>query len=608
MRKRGQAEPFMNISDRTNDIIKSSQKKKILIISIMIILILIIIFLALIFLGFIKSSKFNLIIKGQIENVNISQNGKTAYIKLKNFDGFNVSSIKLIFTDNFGKQYLYETSYTGNDYYINSDDLGIINFYNIVETYVELEYKNPVISEVKNSSLTSTNHSNSNSSNSGSRGGGGSSGGGSSCTSQCTGRQCGDNGCGGSCGSCSTTNNCKIPICNSGSCEESNKVDGTNCTINSGLNVLSPFLSFFKFFNINLGILGMSEGICSNGTCVANCLPNCTGKQCGNDGCGGNCGNCNRNERCINETCTINQTTICEQSNYTMAFILLARNESDITQDKINNLSLIKEEFSKAFYNATYGLATMNTSYPIIVIINDTITKWDIYQVGDVSKIFYLNNSDDFDFISIYPAFIANSPASYHINIRYKIKGIGLDNFLTNSSQDESIKNWSGSEKRLLGINRIDQFVQSIESPSYSIIGSMNLLIHETGHQWCCYTGNNFMSGNTTLDILQQSMHFYRALQCPSERSCELTSDHWKMNLDGTYKRYFNASFGHVVYHPFVLYFMGLLPNSEYNQEIQLFNAGNPSISLNFDNATFYKNVSVNDIIKVYGERNCVFD
>ena len=32
--------------------------------------------------------------------------------------------------------------------------------------------------------------------------------------------------------------------------------------------------------------------VCQDGVCFSNCMPNCTGKQCGDDGCGGSCGEC----------------------------------------------------------------------------------------------------------------------------------------------------------------------------------------------------------------------------------------------------------------------------------------------------------------------------
>ncbi len=45
------------------------------------------------------------------------------------------------------------------------------------------------------------------------------------------------------------------------------------------------------------------EGTCSaEGTCVA-CTPDCSGKRCGDDGCGGTCGACPTGETCVENAC-----------------------------------------------------------------------------------------------------------------------------------------------------------------------------------------------------------------------------------------------------------------------------------------------------------------
>ena len=49
---------------------------------------------------------------------------------------------------------------------------------------------------------------------------------------------------------------------------------------------------------------GCDEGdVCFEGAC---CLPTCNGKDCGNDGCGGSCGECLPGQVCINSVCPIN--------------------------------------------------------------------------------------------------------------------------------------------------------------------------------------------------------------------------------------------------------------------------------------------------------------
>lgn len=43
---------------------------------------------------------------------------------------------------------------------------------------------------------------------------------------------------------------------------------------------------------------------CLNGECARTCTPRCTGKNCGDDGCGGTCGNCAAGQGCCRGKCT----------------------------------------------------------------------------------------------------------------------------------------------------------------------------------------------------------------------------------------------------------------------------------------------------------------
>ena len=60
------------------------------------------------------------------------------------------------------------------------------------------------------------------------------------------------------------------------------------------------------------------------------------------------------------------------------------------------------------------------------------------------------------------------------------------------------------------------------------------------------------------------------------------------------------------MYHPFALYFMGLLPESEYNVAYDVYKLTNDSNTFggmdNIGKATFMRKVSVEDIIKVMGK------
>jgi len=57
-----------------------------------------------------------------------------------------------------------------------------------------------------------------------------------------------------------------------------------------------------------------SDEICDSGSCV--CEPDCSGKECGPDGCGGSCGTCSGGETCDSGTCVLTCSDECNPNNY----------------------------------------------------------------------------------------------------------------------------------------------------------------------------------------------------------------------------------------------------------------------------------------------------
>ena len=53
------------------------------------------------------------------------------------------------------------------------------------------------------------------------------------------------------------------------------------------------------------------EENCIDGLCSSACIPNCAGKACGDDGCGGLCGVCPIGFNCMNGSCGENCTPVC---------------------------------------------------------------------------------------------------------------------------------------------------------------------------------------------------------------------------------------------------------------------------------------------------------
>jgi hypothetical protein len=285
----------------------------------------------------------------------------------------------------------------------------------------------------------------------------------------------------------------------------------------------------------------------------------------------------------------------CNQNQFSMVFVLVAKEDAELTQERISKLTTIKDLYVDYFSVATRNLASVDTSYPVVTMVDegDLLNyEGDRVVVRNVAKKFYSTYSDSFDFINIYTTF--ETPAyQYHMLIYNQIQGIGLI--------PRNYRSSYGGSSRLLGISHL----KSIDNYSEDLYTSYNALLHENGHQWCCYVGNNFARGTdgAQLEIIQQGIHFYRGLDSPNDHTTSMGSDHWVNNGDDTFHR---ESFpGVFKYHDFQLYFMGLQTPSEYTKEFRLYDAGVPP-DYNFTNATFYKTVSVNDIIVIEGSRRCL--
>ncbi len=176
------------------------------------------------------------------------------------------------------------------------------------------------------------------------------------CVPQCSAKQCGDNGCGSTCGSCPSGSKCtangvclpdkwtclktffgdgavcdcgcgapdsdcagaKLPLAGCAKLEKCDKTgkcvakapSGWTCApeaydafdaCDCGCGVPDPDCKYSSFTVV--GCVGLNPACEATGTC-ATCVPDCTGKKCGNDGCGGSCGGCaSKTEMCTAGKC-----------------------------------------------------------------------------------------------------------------------------------------------------------------------------------------------------------------------------------------------------------------------------------------------------------------
>ena len=131
------------------------------------------------------------------------------------------------------------------------------------------------------------------------------------CTPTCDGLECGDDGCGGSCGACDGDTACLEGLCQTATC-------------NGSCGAASPFGCFCDIECFDYGDCcedvceecpeyeeqcgpscdpPCADGeTCEGGECVP-CVPDCGANVCGDDGCGGSCGECGDGGTCLGGAC-----------------------------------------------------------------------------------------------------------------------------------------------------------------------------------------------------------------------------------------------------------------------------------------------------------------
>lgn len=143
------------------------------------------------------------------------------------------------------------------------------------------------------------------------------------CIPDCDGKECGADGCGGVCGTCPANQTCKNNECFAGlSCSQMINCS-IGCVSTSGTACIFDCLEqgdpneqddFFDLAQCVLTDCGFAVDVscmmdalgsaCSQEYAVCiNCTPNCTGKECGPNGCGGVCGACASGTYCDNYKC-----------------------------------------------------------------------------------------------------------------------------------------------------------------------------------------------------------------------------------------------------------------------------------------------------------------
>lgn len=277
----------------------------------------------------------------------------------------------------------------------------------------------------------------------------------------------------------------------------------------------------------------------------------------------------------------------CEETYYKTAFIILEAVGDRATDEEIGALGLIKEKVSERFYNKTHGLATMDTSYPVVVLeVDDGTDLWEYYGAVNVSNLFYKTNPDEFDFLAVYTAY--DSPGNMHF--------IGVSNYIGGTGKLKSGRGIGysgqyGSNGTLLGIVNLREMDHNVDPESHHVV--VNGFLHEIGHYWGIYI--DFMSKPNGKSYSHWSRYLNMSKSVMNGRQ-------WRENEDGTFSRIFDNDFVYG-YDDFDLYLMGLIPPEEVEPIFKIIT--NDSIEVSQNVKGYAEEITVYDIIEVYGERKC---
>ena len=123
----------------------------------------------------------------------------------------------------------------------------------------------------------------------------------------------------------------------------------------------------------------------SANNCAQECTPDCSNRECGKDGCGGNCGDCNNEENCDNGQCIViseetNQTIPPE--NETSAPSIELNYPSEIGLEQEFNFKIKLIGFDPGLYDVKIDI--LSEGNRIAKILNNDTWKSTIYYINDI--------------------------------------------------------------------------------------------------------------------------------------------------------------------------------------------------------------------------------
>ena len=222
------------------------------------------------------------------------------------------------------------------------------------------------------------------------------------CLKQCDGRTCGTDGCGGTCGTCGFGTVCISGTCQSTSCAPNCPPEcDPKCTgeeICKAGRCIDPGECDPK----------CGEGYeCIDGECSEICVPYCTDRECGSDGCGGTCGECDSRFTCNDATgqcmdwrvtgkLTIEKRNV-KYSNYQLPVL----DKSEFVVVPGIDVSLYDYEGQLLGTAKTAADGTFDIAAPRLPLSSDWLSVVPVYRVNDKLQFAVLvgnvNNNANYD-------------------------------------------------------------------------------------------------------------------------------------------------------------------------------------------------------------------
>ncbi|GEM_PF-3389950 len=325
------------------------------------------------------------------------------------------------------------------------------------------------------------------------------------------------------------------------------------------------------------------------------------------------------------KTSKVDLTEQCNKKDFKIAFILLTKDVADPTD--LENIDKIKSRAAEDFRYATDNLASIDTSYPLVVInynsVSSDVTK-GFYNGKDVAKEFYKSNPDEFDFIVINTDLniFENSPFFEGVispieGISHKVRFIDSEAYKSGDPKmylAYDTSEYYGSNHKLLGLLNlasIKERIPGIRTEEEIIRGRIGRFLHELGHNWCCYIGDPYTSPNGRLKIIDQSAHWNPYFDHGSDPlTLHSSRTYWKDEGNGIFSSSTDFGGNRMKYHPFILYFMGLKKPEEIPEKFKVITPEGNEWADEENKKVLIKGsvnyITIQEIIDVVGPRSCL--